>query len=93
MKVFLSRWGKIELTEERKRHIVAFHPDITPYIRYFETTLQEPEQAIRSKHDPNVFICYHQLPRRKPFLAIVVRIKPSNNFILTAYLTNKIKPT
>lgn len=92
MRVFRSRWGKIELTEERKRHIATFHPDIAPYIRYFETALWEPEQVTRSKHDASVFICYRQLPRRKLLLAVVIRLKPNNNFILTAYLTHKIKP-
>ncbi|OGL86393.1 hypothetical protein A3I40_01345 [Candidatus Uhrbacteria bacterium RIFCSPLOWO2_02_FULL_48_12] len=91
MRIFRSPWGKIELTEERKQHIVSFHPDIAPYLRYFDATLRVPKRIARSKHDKDVIICYRQLPRRKLFLAIIFRLKPHNNFILTAYLANKIK--
>ncbi len=92
MRIFRSLWGKIELTEERKRHITTFHPDVKPFVRYFEATLLTPKSVIRSKHDTDVFICYRELPHRKLFLAVVVRLKSNNNFILTAYVTNKVKP-
>lgn len=91
MRIFRSLWGKIELTEERRRHITAFHPDVASYLRYVDATLRAPERMTRSKHDRDVVICYRQLPKRKLFLAIVIRLKPNNNFILTAYVTNKIK--
>ncbi len=93
MRVFRSLWGKIELTEERKRHIVTFHPDVAAYLKHFEATLLAPERVLRSKHDANALICYRRLMNKKLFLAIVVRLKANNNFILTAYLTNKIKST
>lgn len=91
MRIFRSLWGKIELTDERERHITSFHPDVAPYVRYFDAALREPERIIRSKHDEQVIICYRRLPKRKLFLAVAVRIKPNNSFILTAYLTDKIK--
>ena len=84
MNQFDSRHGTITLTDERIRHIVQFHPDIKDCLPHFAKTLAEPEQEIRSVKDPLTIICYKFLPRRKKYLAIVVKTI-QNPFILTAY--------
>lgn len=80
----------ITLTEERKAHIFAFHPDIARCLSYFAETLANPDIAIGSVHDTSVVICYHFLARKKKHLAIVVKIT-KHPFILTAYLAKKPK--
>ena len=80
----------VTLTDERKAHILTFHPDIIRHLSRFSETLANPDIAINSVHDSSVVICYRFLSRQKKYLAIVVRtgIHP---FILTAYLAKKQK--
>mgnify|MGYP001560058836 CR=1 FL=1 len=87
---FHSPYGIVTLTDERKQHILAFHPDVVRALPYFETTLAEPEWLVRSVHDQRVVICYRFLARQKKYLAIVVKIT-KHPFILTAYLAKKLK--
>jgi len=90
MMSFESSYGIVLLTDERKEHILQFHPDIRGSLRYFGATLANPEHEIYSVHDPLVVICYRFLPKRKRFLAIVVKLG-KRPFVLTAYLAKSIK--
>ena len=89
MERFNSVFGPVELTDEREKHIFTFHPEIRNQRKYFSLTLAEPEIIRRSRFDPKTFILYRSVPRKK-YLAIVVKTN-QRNFILTAYLTNKIQ--
>ncbi len=91
MKIFHSSFGSIELTEERKRHILFFHPETQSYSRYFSKTLSSPDVIRRSKHDPKVLIFYKQI-RAKKYLAITVKTN-HRLFILTAYTSFRIQHT
>ena len=88
MEQFSSRFGPIEFTEERLKHILTFHPEIRAYRKHFQITLYEPQVIRRSKFDPKAFIFYKAIQGK--YLAIVVKTN-SRNFILTAYLTSKIQ--
>lgn len=90
MQRFNSPFGTVTLTEERKAHILIFHPDVRRYLRYFASVLAEPELVVPSVHDRAVLICYGLVPKTKKYLAIVVKTgnKP---FILTAYVAKKPK--
>ncbi len=90
MRYYGSPLGRITLTDERLQHILTFHPDVVSCVRFFGETLATPEHTGRSIHDPNAIICYRYLPRRKRFLAIVVKTG-DHPFILTAYLAKKTK--
>ncbi|MBI4159735.1 hypothetical protein HY504_01080 [Candidatus Wolfebacteria bacterium] len=86
---FESPFGAVELTEERKRHILVFHPEVRRYKNHFPNTLAHPQFIRRSKYDPAVYILYGLVPAKK-YLAIVVKTN-NRNFILTAYLTKILK--
>ena len=90
MMSFESPYGIVLLTDERKEHFLQFHPDVRGVLRYFGVTLAKPEHEVYSVHDPLVVIYYRFLPKRKRFLAIVVKIG-KRPFILTAYLAKNIK--
>ena len=90
MRKYSSRFGNVVLTDERKQHILEFHPDIAGVVNEFADALSVPDKVARSVHDDTVIICYRFLPRRKRFLAIVVKTG-KNPFILTAYLAKKPK--
>ena len=87
---FVSSFGIITLTDERKTHICAFHPDIIGCLPFFADTLANPDITIISAHDPTVVICYSLIARRKKYLAIVIKtgLRP---FVLTAYIAKKPK--
>ena len=87
---FASPYGIVTLTDERKTHIFAFHPDVASSLSYFADTLAHPDSVITSVHDSTVIICYRLLVRRKKYLAIVVKLV-KHPFILTAYLAKKPK--
>lgn len=89
MERFPSVRGVVELTDERKRHILILHPDVESFQKYFPATLAEPDVMRRSRFDPRVVIFYRALPQKK-YLAIAVKIN-HRAFILTAYLTYKIQ--
>ena len=87
---FASPYGVITLTDERKVHIFAFHPDVAKCLSLFAPTLARPDITIISVHDSTVVICYRLLARRKKYLAIVVKLT-KHPFVLTAYLAKKPK--
>lgn len=87
---FSSSYGTITLTDERKAHILAFHPDVARCLPQFAETLANPDSIIASVHDATVVIYYRFLTRRKRYLAIVVKLS-RHPFILTAYLAKKPK--
>ena len=84
MRSFDSPFGRVALTDERLQHVLIFHPDVASSLRHFPQALQEPERIVSSMHDQSVVICYRHLPRRKRFLAIVVKTG-TYPFIVTAY--------
>lgn len=90
MQKYPSRFGSVLLTDERKRHILQFHPDVANVFREFPATLSTPDHVTHSLHDEMAVICYRYLPKRRRFLAIVIRIG-TRPFILTAYLAKKTK--
>jgi len=80
----------IELTEERKNHIIEYHPDIKPHLFKIPNALKHPDQIRKSRHNPEVLLFYKYFANIKKYLAVVVKID-KRNFILTCYLTDKIK--
>lgn len=87
---FDSNFGQVELTDERWQHIFEFHPGVARYRKYFRQALANPDIIRRSRHDLWAFIFYHRLKKIGKYLAIVVKTN-QRNFILTAYLTDKIQ--
>ena len=87
---FESPYGIVTLTDERKTHILAFHPDVRSCLAHFADTLASPDATTVSAHDSTVVICYRFLARRKKYLAIVVKLS-RHPFVLTAYLAKKPK--
>lgn len=90
MRKFQSPFGEVELTDERERHILQFHPEMRLYRKHLPSTIENPDTIRRSKSDQKVVILYHSILTEKKCLAVVIKMK-RRNFILTAYLTNKLK--
>jgi len=88
MQRYQSVFGQIELTDERLRHVLDFHPEVNVYLDKFEDALGKPDHIKPSKYDASVMIFYRSLPRGK-WLAIVVKVN-ARHFVLTAYVTSRI---
>lgn len=89
MERFASPFGTVDLTTEREKHIVLFHPEVRSQRKHVPATLAEPEIIRRSHFDPKVRILYRMVSQGK-YLAVVVKTN-QRNFILTAYLTHNIQ--
>jgi len=85
--------GKIvELTAERKGHIVDKHPELRPYFSKIKKVLLEPTEIRISKLDKHVLLIYGHFDNilGGKYLVTVVKIN-NRNFIITAHITDKIK--
>lgn len=90
---FSSKIRKIiELTPERLRHIIEYHPDVEVYLSKIEEVLENPDEIRKSRHDPKVLLFYKYFAniKRGKYLVVVAKVN-KRNFILTYYLTDTIK--
>lgn len=81
----------IKLTTERKEHILLYHPDLKPHFLKLKQALLSPDEIRISKSDPKVLLFYKRFAkiRDEKYIAVVVKFD-KRNFILTAYLTNRV---
>ncbi len=89
--VYKSSLGNhIELTSERKIHILLYHPDLKPYFSKIKKVLLKPSDIRISKSDPNVLLFYKYFANIIGGKYIVVTVKTNGRwFVLTAYLTKR----
>lgn len=83
----------IRLTDERRAHILA-HPEMATMEEGIVEALLKPECVIQSKSSEDTHLYYRYYAKTQvggKFLCVVVKVKASDAFILTAYLTNKIR--
>lgn len=82
--------NNIELTTERKKHILLYHPDSKPYFSKIKTVLLKPSDIKISKSDPNVLLFYKYFANIIGGKYIAVTVKTNDRwFVLTAYLTKR----
>lgn len=83
---------KVALTHERKKHIFDFHPDFKSYFKNIPAVLKNPDEIRKTYEDTNVLIFYKFYDKilNGKYIAVVVKIN-KRSFILTSYLTDKIK--
>lgn len=81
---------KIRVTESHWNFIVQHkHLEINGLEREIQEALIGPETVRKSQEDENVFLYYRKF--HKLFVCIVCRHLNGDGFIITCYLTNKIK--
>jgi len=83
----------VRLTEERLRHILD-HPEMAILQDKIEETLKYPEQVRASNTDYQVILNYRYYFNTlvgDKWLCVVVKYLDNDAFLLTAYLTNRIK--
>ena len=83
----------IRLTDERLAHIRE-HPEMVPLQDAIGETLRIPDRVMTSVADPDARL-YYRLYRATSvgdkYLCVVVKAPDDGGFVLTAYLTDRIK--
>lgn len=88
--------GEVELTDERRHHIVEQHPELASFLeKVLGETLVTPDLVARSSRIPSAKLFsrwYNELRDGKHVVAVVVSDEgPANrHWIITAYLASKL---
>jgi hypothetical protein len=94
MRILLDFRGlAIRLTEERMTHILS-HPEMAGMEAAIETTLLAPERVVQSLSDPASRLYYRWYLGTRvgaKFVCVVVKFGPEDAFVLTSYLTDRMK--
>jgi len=83
----------IRLTAERLEHILG-HPEMAGMESAIEETLAQPEEVLESLSDPQACLYYRYYVGTMvgdKYVCVVVKIVGQDAFVLTAYLTDKVK--
>src|SRR5436190_835882 len=86
--------NSIALSAERLKHILE-HPEMVSLEAEIKTTLQQPEAVRRSRSDPTASLFYrfyHRTVIGGKWLCVVVKYASNAAFVVTAYLTDQLKP-
>ncbi len=84
---------QIRLTKERLQHILD-HPEMVDMRFQLEIVLQNPEVVRQSRSDNKVYLYYRfydQTIVGAKWLCVVIKDNSDDAFIITAYLTDKLK--
>jgi hypothetical protein len=94
MKRLLDHLGRaVRLTDERREHILL-HREMVGLESGIEETLRQPERVVRSLSDERAELFYRLFANTvlgQKWLCVVVKYPPQGAFVLTAYLTDRIK--
>ena len=83
----------VRLTEERLSHILE-HPEMVGLERSLEETLRRPTEVVQSFSDAQARLYYRLYVGTvvgTKLLCVVVKVADNDAFVLTAYLTDKVK--
>lgn len=83
----------VRLTDERLSHILD-HPEMSGMESAIAETLRKPESVIQSRSEAGARLYYRLYPGTQvgeKYLCIVVKVLQEDAFILTAYLTDRLK--
>lgn len=81
--------NKIKLTEERWQHIISGHPVMKKKLSRIVGTLKAPDVIVKSRREENIWL-YHKEFKKLPGFVVVI-VHHIRGFIITAYLSEKIK--
>jgi hypothetical protein len=94
MRVLYDYQGlSIRLTDERLAHILE-HPEMVGLAGAIEETLVQPQRVFESFSDPQARLYYRFYVGTRvgdKHLCVVVKVVGEDAFVLTAYLTDKVK--
>jgi len=80
----------VRITKERLDHIFKTHPEMKKVKNKISDILKDPEYIKQSKYDDEVILYYKYFTSIKKYITVVVKIH-AHNFVLTSYITDRIK--
>jgi hypothetical protein len=82
----------VALTRNRWREIVRFkHPAVRQYEDELKEVVVRPDVIRSSSRDPDVHLYYRQMISRKHLCVVVAPGELDERFVVTAYLTDRVK--
>jgi hypothetical protein len=84
----------VRLTDERIAHVLQ-HPEMAGMEQEIERVLESPGEVRVSRLDDTVQLFYEYYAQTRvggKWLCVVVKCSPSDGFMVTAYLTDRLKP-
>jgi hypothetical protein len=94
VRVLIDYEGRaIRLTAERQKHIVQ-HPEMVGLDEELVRALAAPERVVVSVTDADTRLYYRYLAQTlvgSKYLCVVAKVLPADAFVITAYLTDKVK--
>ncbi|HEY5897951.1 MAG TPA: hypothetical protein VIV54_10325 [Burkholderiales bacterium] len=85
--------NRIRLTQERLEHILG-HPELRGIESRIAETLSTPERVVESLSDARARLYYRFYIGTRvgnKYLCVVVKVLGTDAFVVTAYLTDKVK--
>ena len=89
-----SDGGLIRLTKERVAKILRGHEEMAGNIDAIPETLASPDAVTSSRSDPDVSLYYRlrdETGYGTKYVCVVVCETPDDRFVLTAYLTGRVR--
>ena len=81
---------KTRISKEHWKHICEIkHPEVSGLENEIKQTLMNPLEIKRSNSDRNIYLYYSKY--KSYFLCAVTRHLNGHGFVITAYITSKIK--
>lgn len=85
--------SSVRLTDERLAHILE-HPEMSNMTAAIHEAVLHPEFVVQSSSDEMAHLYYRYYSKTMvggKYLCVIVKVAQSDAFILTAYLTDKVK--
>lgn len=79
----------VRITKERLNHILMVHPEMKKLEDKISHVLKDPDYIKQSTYDEEVILYYKYFTSIKKYITVVV--KRDMYFVLTSYITNRIK--
>ncbi len=79
----------IRLTKERWQHIVERHPEIKKHLKKIQSTIQNPDLVVKNQYNQSERYYHKYFKSLKNYLIVIIEYK--ENFIITAFISRKIK--
>lgn len=85
-----SKDGKlIRLTARQWKHIMKRHPEMARRIHDIEEAIRNPTKIVRFSDETTKF--YRFIKQERRYIMAAVKILNGEGFVITAYLTKKIR--
>lgn len=88
---FKTKIGIINLSPDRKAHIIQHHPIMDDYLKHLKEVLEKPKEIRYSSRSDEVLLFYRYFAKIEDGKYIVAVVHKTEREVKTAYLSHRIK--